>query len=143
MKLKIIYSLSVIFFALGPIFCQVSTEESIKNLVDTLSSDNVFVQQQSVKALSQILTSSIRPGYGYPPAAVAPIGPGGIRDVEFLVQALQMFHGAREKGLRTGNVPDALRGLRDARILPDDFLGEDPRGSRRRVSAAVKRALCR
>jgi glutamate-ammonia-ligase adenylyltransferase len=47
-------------------------------------------------------------------------GPGGIRDVEFLVQALQLFHGAREEGLRTGNVPDALRGLGKAGILPED-----------------------
>ncbi len=50
-------------------------------------------------------------------------GPGGIRDVEFLVQALQMFHGAREETLRTGNVPDALLGLRTAGILPEEVAG--------------------
>jgi glutamate-ammonia-ligase adenylyltransferase len=50
-------------------------------------------------------------------------GPGGIRDVEFLVQSLQMFHGAREKGLRTGNALEALRGLRDAKILPEEVVG--------------------
>jgi glutamate-ammonia-ligase adenylyltransferase len=47
-------------------------------------------------------------------------GPGGIRDVEFLVQALQMFHGARAPGLQTGNTVEALRGLRETGILPEE-----------------------
>ncbi|MDJ0867334.1 MAG: hypothetical protein QNK03_14585 [Myxococcota bacterium] len=38
-------------------------------------------------------------------------GPGGIRDVEFLVQSLQLFFGGRELSLRTGNVLDALSAL--------------------------------
>jgi glutamate-ammonia-ligase adenylyltransferase len=38
-------------------------------------------------------------------------GPGGIRDVEFLVQALQLLLGGREPSLRTGNVLECLRGL--------------------------------
>ena len=45
-------------------------------------------------------------------------GPGGIRDVEFLVQALQLFHGGRHAGLRTGNVPDALAELGGLGLLP-------------------------
>jgi glutamate-ammonia-ligase adenylyltransferase len=47
-------------------------------------------------------------------------GPGGIRDVEFLVQALQLFYGGRERGIRSGNVPEALRALRRLRLLPED-----------------------
>jgi glutamate-ammonia-ligase adenylyltransferase len=46
-------------------------------------------------------------------------GPGGIRDVEFLVQSLQLFHGGREPGLRTGNVLRALRALARRGLLPD------------------------
>ena len=46
-------------------------------------------------------------------------GPGGIRDVEFLVQAHQLFHGAREPSLRTGNVLAALDGLLRLRLLPE------------------------
>ncbi len=46
-------------------------------------------------------------------------GPGGIRDVEFLIQALQLFHGGRQPGLRTGNVLEALRALERLRILPE------------------------
>lgn len=57
-------------------------------------------------------------------------GPGGIRDVEFLVQALQLFFGGREPSLRTGNVLRALAelgrlGLLDAGItegLRDSYL---------------------
>ncbi len=44
-------------------------------------------------------------------------GPGGIRDVEFLVQSLQLIQGGREPALRTGNVLDALTALRAARSL--------------------------
>ncbi len=46
-------------------------------------------------------------------------GPGGIRDVEFLVQALQLFHGGRHAGIRTGNVLDALAALAAEGLLPE------------------------
>jgi glutamate-ammonia-ligase adenylyltransferase len=45
-------------------------------------------------------------------------GPGGIRDVEFLTQALQLFHGGRHPELRTGNVLDALDAMEQQHILP-------------------------
>ncbi len=45
-------------------------------------------------------------------------GPGGIRDVEFTVQALQLFHAGRRPELRTGNVLAAIDGLARAEILP-------------------------
>jgi glutamate-ammonia-ligase adenylyltransferase len=46
-------------------------------------------------------------------------GPGGIRDVEFLVQALQLFHGGRSADLRTGNVELALARLAQHGLLPE------------------------
>jgi len=46
-------------------------------------------------------------------------GPGGIRDVEFLVQALQLFHGGRHRGIRTGNVLEALSSLVQEHLLPE------------------------
>jgi glutamate-ammonia-ligase adenylyltransferase len=46
-------------------------------------------------------------------------GPGGIRDVEFLVQALQLFYGGAHPELRTGNVLGALGALCRLGILPD------------------------
>ncbi|HYU57213.1 MAG TPA: DUF294 nucleotidyltransferase-like domain-containing protein [Actinomycetota bacterium] len=38
-------------------------------------------------------------------------GPGGIRDVEFAVQLLQLVHGRRDPSLRTTNTLEALRAL--------------------------------
>jgi glutamate-ammonia-ligase adenylyltransferase len=46
-------------------------------------------------------------------------GPGGIRDVEFLVQALQLLYGGRQRGIRNGNVLHALKALRHFRLLPE------------------------
>jgi glutamate-ammonia-ligase adenylyltransferase len=45
-------------------------------------------------------------------------GPGGIRDVEFTVQALQLFYAGRRPELRTGNVLAAIEGLARADLLP-------------------------
>jgi glutamate-ammonia-ligase adenylyltransferase len=47
-------------------------------------------------------------------------GPGGIRDIEFTVQALQLFHAGRDPALRTGNVLAAIDALARAQLLPDD-----------------------
>ncbi len=46
-------------------------------------------------------------------------GPGGIRDVEFLVQALQLLYGGRHPRIRTGNVLEALSRLREEALLPE------------------------
>jgi glutamate-ammonia-ligase adenylyltransferase len=46
-------------------------------------------------------------------------GPGGIRDVEFLVQSLQLFYGGKQPELRTGNVLEALARLGRFGLLPE------------------------
>jgi glutamate-ammonia-ligase adenylyltransferase len=46
--------------------------------------------------------------------------PGGIRDVEFTVQALQLFYAGRHPELRTGNVFAAIAALAEAGLLPKD-----------------------
>ncbi len=46
-------------------------------------------------------------------------GPGGIRDVEFLVQSFQLFWGARNAALRTGNTLDGLAELTRQGLLPE------------------------
>jgi glutamate-ammonia-ligase adenylyltransferase len=46
-------------------------------------------------------------------------GEGGIRDVEFLAQGLQLIHGPARPGLLTGNTLEALDALRAAGLLPE------------------------
>ncbi len=46
-------------------------------------------------------------------------GEGGIRDVEFLVQGLQLIHGPDRPELLTGNTLEALGALEEARLLPE------------------------
>jgi [glutamine synthetase] adenylyltransferase / [glutamine synthetase]-adenylyl-L-tyrosine phosphorylase len=41
------------------------------------------------------------------------LGPGGLRDIEFAVQLLQLVHGRADPGLRSGNTLDALEALAD------------------------------
>jgi glutamate-ammonia-ligase adenylyltransferase len=48
-------------------------------------------------------------------------GPGGIRDIEFIVQSLVLFHGGHHAALRTGNVLDSLAVLRDLELLPEEI----------------------
>ncbi len=67
-------------------------------------------------------------------------GAGGIRDVEFLVQALQLFFGGREAELRTGNVLDALERLAACGVLPGATAAalRDAYGWLRRAEHAVQ-----
>ena len=52
----------------------------------------------------------------------AKFSPGGLVDVEYLVQALQITHGARHRALRHTNIRQAMAALHDAGILsPDDY----------------------
>ncbi len=46
-------------------------------------------------------------------------GEGGIRDVEFLVQGLQLIHGPDRPELLTGNTLEALGALEEAHLLPE------------------------
>ena len=47
------------------------------------------------------------------------LGPGGIREIEFIVQALQIVRGGREPGLRLRNTRDALAALAARDCLPE------------------------
>jgi glutamate-ammonia-ligase adenylyltransferase len=46
------------------------------------------------------------------------LGRGGIMDIEFAVQYLQLMHGYEHEALRTGNVYEVLRKLKDTALLP-------------------------
>ncbi|MFS0867497.1 bifunctional [glutamine synthetase] adenylyltransferase/[glutamine synthetase]-adenylyl-L-tyrosine phosphorylase [Microbacterium sp. 179-B 1A2 NHS] len=47
------------------------------------------------------------------------LGPGALSDVEWLVQLLQLQHGARIEGLRTTSTTRALEAARDAGLVPE------------------------
>jgi len=52
------------------------------------------------------------------------LGPGGIREIEFLVQALQLIHGGREPGLRQRSLLKAMQAMVQAGHLPEATAGK-------------------
>lgn len=52
------------------------------------------------------------------------LGSGGIREVEFIVQALQLVHGGRDKRLQEPSLYKAMRVLQDNDYLPVDTVDE-------------------
>src|SRR5213082_3654984 len=48
------------------------------------------------------------------------LGTGGIREIEFVVQALQLIHGAHHAFLQEASTLKALRGLRQLDLLPHE-----------------------
>ncbi|HKW79688.1 MAG TPA: bifunctional [glutamate--ammonia ligase]-adenylyl-L-tyrosine phosphorylase/[glutamate--ammonia-ligase] adenylyltransferase, partial [Casimicrobiaceae bacterium] len=52
------------------------------------------------------------------------LGPGGIREIEFIVQALQLVRGGRETGLRLRGTLPALDALRARGLLPEAAVAE-------------------
>ena len=49
----------------------------------------------------------------------AKLGPGGLVDIEYLVQGLQISHAAADPGLRSTNTLEALTALAHAGVVPD------------------------
>ena len=52
------------------------------------------------------------------------LGPGGIREIEFVVQALQLTRGGRDRALQTPSLFAALGRLGETRVLPMEAVGE-------------------
>jgi [glutamine synthetase] adenylyltransferase / [glutamine synthetase]-adenylyl-L-tyrosine phosphorylase len=52
------------------------------------------------------------------------LGAGGIREIEFIVQALQLTRGGRDRRLQTPALLAALARLRETRLLPADVAAE-------------------
>ena len=68
--------------------------------------------------LSQMLTRTRREQLRDGPRDLK-IGPGGIREAEFFVQALQLVWGGRHRSLQVANTLDAVRRLRALGLLSD------------------------
>ncbi|MER8222733.1 bifunctional [glutamine synthetase] adenylyltransferase/[glutamine synthetase]-adenylyl-L-tyrosine phosphorylase [Streptomyces sp. NPDC094143] len=60
---------------------------------------------------------------GADPKLHAKLGPGGLSDVEWTVQLLQLRHAAREPGLRTTRTREALAAARAAGLIADEDAG--------------------
>jgi glutamate-ammonia-ligase adenylyltransferase len=52
------------------------------------------------------------------------LGPGGIREIEFIVQALQLTRGGRDRRLQTTSLLAALARLGETRLLPGETVTE-------------------
>jgi glutamate-ammonia-ligase adenylyltransferase len=52
------------------------------------------------------------------------LGPGGIREIEFIVQAFQLIRGGRDRRLQTPSIFEALAILGETRLLPPNVVGE-------------------
>ena len=52
------------------------------------------------------------------------LGPGGIREIEFIVQAFQLIRGGRERRLQTSSLLQALATLGELQLLPDAAAAE-------------------
>jgi [glutamine synthetase] adenylyltransferase / [glutamine synthetase]-adenylyl-L-tyrosine phosphorylase len=52
------------------------------------------------------------------------LGPGGIREIEFIVQALQLTRGGRDRRLQTPSLFAALARLGETRLLPEEAVRE-------------------
>jgi glutamate-ammonia-ligase adenylyltransferase len=52
------------------------------------------------------------------------LGPGGIREIEFIVQALQLTRGGRDRRLQTPSLLGALARLGETRLLPPEAVAE-------------------
>ncbi len=57
---------------------------------------------------------------GADPKLHTKLGPGGLSDVEWTVQLLQLRHGSAEPGLRTTRTREALAAARAAGLIPDE-----------------------
>ena len=51
-------------------------------------------------------------------------GPGGIREIEFLVQTFQLLRGGREPSLQTASIFAAIDSLHKLQLLPDEAIAE-------------------
>ena len=52
------------------------------------------------------------------------LGPGGIREIEFIVQAFQLIRGGRERRLQTTSLLEALSMLGELRLMPETAVVE-------------------
>ena len=78
-----------------------------------------FRAVEAVSETRQRISEKLAAKRGAPGGLDVKLTPGGIRDIEFLVQCLQRLHGGREQWVRHGGTVFALLRLRDKGFLSD------------------------
>ncbi|MFF0202659.1 bifunctional [glutamine synthetase] adenylyltransferase/[glutamine synthetase]-adenylyl-L-tyrosine phosphorylase [Streptomyces sp. NPDC005017] len=91
-------------------------------LVDPLRYPAGGLDEDAVREIRRLKArmESERMPRGADPKLHTKLGPGGLSDVEWTVQLLQMRHGARQPGLRTTRTRKALAAAREAGLLSED-----------------------
>jgi glutamate-ammonia-ligase adenylyltransferase len=80
--------------------------DAVRPLVWSAADRDGFVEE--VRAMRRRIVEHIRPGEA---ERQLKLGPGGLRDVEFAVQLLQLVHGRADESLRSGTTLTALADL--------------------------------
>jgi [glutamine synthetase] adenylyltransferase / [glutamine synthetase]-adenylyl-L-tyrosine phosphorylase len=91
--------------------------EAVEPLIYQTSLD--FKAVEAVSATRQRISEKVASRRNGRSACDIKLMPGGIRDIEFLVQCLQRLHGGREPWVRHGGTMMALFRLRDKGLLSD------------------------
>lgn len=89
----------------------------VEPLIYTTTMD--FRAVESVSETRERIGEKVASRRGAQPGIDVKLAPGGIRDIEFLVQCLQRTHGGREPWVRHGGTLFALFRLRDKDLLSD------------------------
>ncbi|MDH6626869.1 glutamate-ammonia-ligase adenylyltransferase [Streptomyces sp. LBL] len=91
-------------------------------LIDPLRYPRAGLGDDAVREIRRLKArmESERMPRGADPKLHTKLGPGGLSDVEWTVQLLQMRHGAQVPGLRTTRTRAALAAARAAGLLPDE-----------------------
>ncbi|GGP84431.1 bifunctional [glutamine synthetase] adenylyltransferase/[glutamine synthetase]-adenylyl-L-tyrosine phosphorylase [Streptomyces griseomycini] len=91
-------------------------------LVDPLRYPADGLDEEAVREIRRLKArmESERLPRGADPKLHAKLGPGGLSDVEWTVQLLQLRHGAREPGLRTTRTRQALAAARAAGLVSEE-----------------------
>ncbi|MFC8422575.1 bifunctional [glutamine synthetase] adenylyltransferase/[glutamine synthetase]-adenylyl-L-tyrosine phosphorylase [Streptomyces sp. NPDC057236] len=91
-------------------------------MVDPLRYPAAGIDEEAAREIRRLKArmESERLPRGADPKLHAKLGPGGLSDVEWTVQLLQLRHGAREPGLRTTRTRQALAAARAAGLISED-----------------------
>jgi glutamate-ammonia-ligase adenylyltransferase len=86
---------------------------------DDVSSERIAEIRKMKERLEEHALRSARRGRSSDSDDVK-LGPGGIRDIEFVVQLLQLVHGGSDETVRSGNTLVALKALVEGGYVADD-----------------------